>query len=283
MIEDFAVSADGTKIGYRRVGSGAGLLIVHGSMSTGQNYTQLAEELASTFTVYLMDRRGRGLTGGYRPGHTVGTDVDDVLAVLAKVGAGMVFGVSVGGIIGLEAALTTGAGFGRLAVYEPPLFSDADEARRMTARLDRELASGDVAGALTTAMQGARMGPGFLNAMPHGLATRLTSMMIRATARKPSPYESFAELAPTLSEEGQVITEASRDISRYAAVGIPVLLLSGSRSSAFLRGGVANLAHVLPDARSVEIRGGDHSASWNADLRGKPGLVAAELRRFFSM
>jgi pimeloyl-ACP methyl ester carboxylesterase len=282
MIENSAISTDGTKVGYRQVGNGPGLVVVHGSMSSGLNHTQLAEALADSFTVYLMDRRGRGLTGPYRGDHTVGADVDDVLAVLAKTGAELAFGVSVGAIVCLEAALS-GANFRQLAIYEPPLFEGGDEARQMTARMDKELAGGNVAAALTTAMQGARMGPGFLNAMPHALATRLTALMIRATSRKPSPYLSFAELAPTLPVEGLVIAAASDDIDRYGAIRIPVLLLSGSRSSAFLRGGVARLSRVLPSSRSVELRGGDHSSSWNADLRGKPELVAAELRSFFTV
>jgi pimeloyl-ACP methyl ester carboxylesterase len=282
MIENTVVSADGTKVGYRQVGSGPGLLVVHGSMSSGLNHTQLAQALAGSFTVYLMDRRGRGLTGPYRDDHTVGADVDDVLAVLGKTGTELAFGVSVGAIVCLEAVLA-GADIRQLAVYEPPLFEGGDAPRQITARLDKELASGNVAAALTTAMQSARMGPGFLNAMPHAMATRLTAMMIRATSRKPSPYLSFADLAPTLPAEGLVIAAASDDISRYGATRIPVLLLSGSRSSAFLRGGVARLSQVLPSSRSVELRGGDHSSSWNADLRGKPELVAAELRSFFAV
>jgi pimeloyl-ACP methyl ester carboxylesterase len=288
IVKDFVTSADGTQVGYQQTGSGPGLVIVHGSMSTGQNHTQLAEALADAFTVYLVDRRGRGLTGPYRQGHTVRTDVSDVQAVLDKTGAELAFGVSVGGIICMETAMATSA-IRKLAVYEPPLFADGAEPLAMVHRLDRELAEGNVAAALTTAMQGAQMGPGFLNAMPHRLATQLTKLMIRAASRaasrgKPAgapEYVSFADLAPALHEEGTVIAAASTDLGRYQAIRIPVLLLNGSRSSRFLKSGVSRLNGILPDARQAEIAGGDHSASWNADLRGKPGLVARELRDFF--
>ena len=60
-----AVSADGTTIGYRQLGRGPGIVVVHGSMSSGYNFLQLAEALADAFTVYLPDRRGRGLSGPY--------------------------------------------------------------------------------------------------------------------------------------------------------------------------------------------------------------------------
>ena len=56
-------SKDGSAVGYRQFGHGPGLVIVHGSMSTGYNHVQLAEILADVFTVYVLDRRGFGLSG----------------------------------------------------------------------------------------------------------------------------------------------------------------------------------------------------------------------------
>src|SRR6266581_3063816 len=101
----FATSKDGTTIGYRQVGQGPGLLILHGSMSTGYNHMQLAESLANEFTVYLPDRRGRGLSGPYGDDHTIRRDIQDLDALLSKTGARDVFGVSIGAIICLQAAL----------------------------------------------------------------------------------------------------------------------------------------------------------------------------------
>ena len=53
-------SPDGTTIGYRRLGTGPGLVILHGAMESSQSHLQLAEALAGDLTVYLPDRRGRG-------------------------------------------------------------------------------------------------------------------------------------------------------------------------------------------------------------------------------
>ena len=44
------ISKDGTNIGYRQLGSGPGVVLVQGTMGTAQNFTQLAEALADTFT-----------------------------------------------------------------------------------------------------------------------------------------------------------------------------------------------------------------------------------------
>ncbi|MEU1641010.1 alpha/beta hydrolase, partial [Nonomuraea sp. NPDC005701] len=56
-------SADGTTIGYRRSGRGPGLILVHGGMQASQHFTKLAAALSTEFTVYVPDRRGRGLSG----------------------------------------------------------------------------------------------------------------------------------------------------------------------------------------------------------------------------
>src|SRR5574342_857823 len=99
-------SKDGTTIGYHQLGHGPGVVILHGSMSTGYNHIQLAELLADAFTVYLPDRRGFGLSGPYGREHIIQNDVEDLDTLLARTGAHNVLGVSAGSIICLKAALT---------------------------------------------------------------------------------------------------------------------------------------------------------------------------------
>lgn len=53
-------SADGTTIAYETLGSGAGLIVVGGVLSTARNYIDLGRKLAGSFTVHLTERRGRG-------------------------------------------------------------------------------------------------------------------------------------------------------------------------------------------------------------------------------
>jgi hypothetical protein len=66
------------------------------------------------------------------------------------------------------------------------------------------------------------------------------------------------------------------------AIRAEVLLLGGSKSTAFLKAGLDSVAKVLPHARRVEFPGLNHASSWNSDMRGKPEPVAQELRRFFA-
>jgi pimeloyl-ACP methyl ester carboxylesterase len=56
-------SQDGTSIGYLRLGQGPAVVLLHGSMESASSHTRLALALADAFTVYLPDRRGRGMTG----------------------------------------------------------------------------------------------------------------------------------------------------------------------------------------------------------------------------
>src|SRR6185295_3403762 len=80
-------SRDGTPIGYLKTGRGPAVVIMHGSMESARSHTLLAQALAGDFTVYLPDRRGRGLSGPHRPDHSVRTEVEDLQAVLAESGA----------------------------------------------------------------------------------------------------------------------------------------------------------------------------------------------------
>ena len=147
-----AVSADGTTIGYRQLGRGPGIILVHGSMSSGYNHLQLAEALADAFTLYLPDRRGRGLSGPYQPGDGIQQEADDLDAVLAATGAHNIFAVSVGADIALQAA-TRSAAIGKLALYEPLLFPDQATGKAAMARYDQQLAAGKTSAALATAMR----------------------------------------------------------------------------------------------------------------------------------
>jgi len=68
-------SADGTTIGYRRVGHGPGVVLVHGGGQASQNLMTLARELSD---VYVPDWRGRGMSGPYSKDHGLRQEVGDL-------------------------------------------------------------------------------------------------------------------------------------------------------------------------------------------------------------
>jgi pimeloyl-ACP methyl ester carboxylesterase len=275
-------SSDGTRIGWRRVGEGPGVVLLHGTMSSGENHRELAELLAPAFTVYVPDRRGRGLSGPHSTRYGIATEVDDLIAVLTATGARYVCGVSSGAIIALEAALIDGA-VDRVAVFEPPLVHDVAWATDALRRLDRDLAAGRISAALVTAMLATQMGPPIFRLIPRPVLELLTSRYLAGQDRKGSgAYVPMRWLAPLLHYDFALVAEVAGRVDRFARLGADVLLLGGSRSPAFLRTALDDLEHVVPRARRVQFAGLDHAATWNTDVGGRPEPVARELSRFFA-
>jgi pimeloyl-ACP methyl ester carboxylesterase len=277
-------SHDGTTIGYYQLGHGPGVVLLHGAMESAQSHTQLAEALADAFTVYLPDRRGRGRSGPYGEDYSVREDVEDVDALLTKTGAHNVFGVSAGGLIGLQAALTLPA-IHKAAIYEPALFVNGAPTALLT-RFDEEMAQGKVAAALITGMKGAQMGPAIFNAMPRWMLELLTKMAMASEDKKAQANEiTMRMLAPTLHYDFQLVVDMSEKLESFRAVRAEVLLLGGTKSPAYLKAALAALEKVLPQVKRVEFPGLDHGGSSNmsnTNRGGKPELVAQELRRFFA-
>lgn len=115
----YVISKDGTRIGYRQIGNGEGLIIVHGTGRISQNYRNLAVALSGKYTVYTLDRRGRGLSGNWTDDHSIIKEIEDLTALVAATQARYIFGHSFGGLITLLAAMH--CNIERLAVYEPPI------------------------------------------------------------------------------------------------------------------------------------------------------------------
>jgi pimeloyl-ACP methyl ester carboxylesterase len=250
-------------------------------MESSQSHLQLAGALADRFTVYLPDRRGRGLSGPFGTGHGIREDVEDMDALLAKTSAHYVFGVSSGAIIWLQAALSLPA-IRKAAIFEPPLLVDGSSPKDWLTRFDREIAQGNVAAAMITGMKGAQMGPPMLNLMPRWLLERLTTMMLASEEKKAGPDDvTMRMLAPTLHYDFQMVIEMNGVLESFRALRADVLLLGGSKSPAYLKAALDALERVLPHARRVEFPGLGHEASGNSDRRGQPERVAQELRRFF--
>jgi pimeloyl-ACP methyl ester carboxylesterase len=282
----FVTSDDGTRIAYHTIGNGPGLVLLHGSMETAKSHLAMAEALADTFTVHLPDRRGRGRSGPYGADYSVRTEVADLEAVLNETGAHYVFGVSASGVAVLQAALVLPA-IHKVAVYEPALLlEDVAELTGWVERFDRELAAGKVAAALTTSMLGLRLGPPIMNAIPRGLLNRLTGLLIRSEDKNAKPGDpTMRLLAPTLHYEGVLMAEMANTLDRFADVRADVLLLGGSKGLPFLKPALSGLEKTIPSVERVEFPGLEHDASGDVSKRnpgGRPDVVAAELRRFFT-
>jgi pimeloyl-ACP methyl ester carboxylesterase len=273
-------SADGTTIGYRRLGDGPGLVVLHGAMESGQSHLQLAQALAATFTVYLPDRRGRGLSGPFGAGYSIAKEVEDLAALLTETGARQVLGVSSGALITLRAAVTL-ATLRKVVIFEPPLLVDGPALIASLARFDAEIAAGNVAAALITGMHAAQMGPAIFNLIPRWPLEQLTRAAMASEDKRATREDvTMRMLAPTLHYDFQLITAMEGPLDTFRAVEADVLLLGGSKSPAYLKASVDGLEKVLPHVTRVEFHGLDHGATGNTDRGGRPELVAAKVGEF---
>lgn len=280
-------SKDGTRICYRRLGQGPGVILLHGGMESAASHMELAEALADTYTVYLPDRRGRGMSGPYGNDYTVQREIEDMDALLTKTGAHHVFGISSGAIVWLHAMLVLPTIY-KAAIYEPPLAVNGTWSGSWTPsgflrKYDQELARGDVPSALALGLKAIQMGPPIMARMPHWLLKAGTRMMMAREDKKAREGDvTMRELAPTLHYDTQLLIE-SEDLRRFRDIKAKVLLMSGERSPDYLKTAVTALEKTLPNlAGRVDLPGVAHGGSSNRNRGGKPKIVAAELHKFFS-
>jgi pimeloyl-ACP methyl ester carboxylesterase len=112
-------SADGLSIAFVRVGRGPPLVIVHGGLTVAEDWIPVANELGSTHTVYVMDRRGQGRSDDAGRAYSLQREIDDVAALIHEAGDGpILFGHSFGGGLALGYAIQSGFSE-NLILYEP--------------------------------------------------------------------------------------------------------------------------------------------------------------------
>ncbi len=266
----FVTSKDSTKIGYETYGSGLGVVLVQGGMGTAWNFHELAQALSSSFSVYLPDRRGRGLSPHeYGEDYTIQRDIEDLDALLTKTKAHFIYGLSSGGTIVLKGALTLPS-VKKIAVYEPAFFVDGLPNKAL-ARFDKQMAQGKIAAAMVTAMKAAQMGPPVLKYLPGWFLTRLTQLLLNQEAKKGSgDYPSMKELALALQYDFKIVRSMNDKMQDFKGVNKKVLLLGGSKSPAFLKASLSELEKILPNPQRLELVGLDHASSWNYDKRRNP-------------
>nr|WP_256466876.1 alpha/beta hydrolase [Bradyrhizobium sp. 1] len=272
------LAKDGTVIGYRQLGSGPGLVLLHGAMQSAASFADLGAALADRFTVLIPDRRGRGLSGAFRPDHCMATEIDDLGRLLAETGARNVFALSAGASIALHTALVNPA-ISRLALYEPPLEFGAVQPRCWAAGYEAALAKGDLPAALVAVLKGTGDNE-VMTKLPASVLRSFFAMMMRlrpnAAAGNGPP---LATLIPTVHYDIELIAETAGDLDRFKGLTTETLLLGGDRSQEYLTAALNALVEILPNATRVEFKGAGHIA---ADNEGDPARVAAELRRFFT-
>ncbi|WP_183573040.1 alpha/beta fold hydrolase [Mucilaginibacter sp. X5P1] len=265
------ISRDGTIISYLKTGSGPGLILIHGVLSIAANYSQLAAGLAQRFTVYSMERRGRGLSGPQGEDYSTTKECEDLDALQKHTGAIYLFGHSYGGLIALEAARSNKA-FSKIAVYEPGVSVDNSINVSWIPDYEKYMAAHQYLDAF--AVFSIKAGPENAQRTPLWMMKLMLPLFIKGPKR-----EQMYALMPSNLREHQQIASKNNTYLDYHEITAEVLLMYGGKSKLKWVGqAVRALKEVLPLAGIKEFPTLNH---FGPDETG-PGEIAQVLTTYFT-
>ena len=255
-------SKDGTTIAYERSGTGPALILVDGALCsrTFGPSPKLAPLLARQFTVFAYDRRGRGESSDKEP-YSPAREVEDIAALVeAAGGSAFLLGLSSGGALALEAA-ASGLPVNKVVAYEPPYVAETaqGEIAAHEDQLKRLLAEGNRGGAVKY----------FMKDMVGAPAPMVVMMRLMLPI-----WRKLKAVAHTLPYDAAVMTAFRIPRARFASIGVPVLVMNGTKTDPRLRKAAQALAGIVPAAVHHELAGQTHNV--------KPDVLAPAVVEFFT-
>jgi pimeloyl-ACP methyl ester carboxylesterase len=251
-------SKDGTTIAFDRLGSGPPVVLVCGGSVDRTADAAIAQELASDFTVFNYDRRGRGDSGDTLP-YAIDREVEDIEAVIeAAGGSAFLWGSSSGAVLALIAAESVPVT--KLALWEPPFIPD-----------DLPRPPEDQVSQYETMVAEGRRG----DAVEYFM-TKIIGMPAEVVAgARTQPWWAATEaLAHTLAYDARIMGDYSIPKDRAASVKVPTMVIAGGADFPWMRQTAETLAAALPDGQVRLLEGQGHDVD--------PGVLAPVLREFFN-
>ena len=246
----FFNSPDSTRLACYHDGTGPPLVLVYGALADQTYWRASVPFLRGHFSLHMLERRGRGVSGDTQP-YSVDREGEDVVAAIDAVGEPCnVFGHSSGAILALLAALQSTA-VRRLILYEPPVLPMADRLQPhpdLHERLVSLLAKGDRALAAETFL---REGPG---------ASDQEIERLKGSSR----WQEYLALAPTTAYDAQIVTGFRQSEPPYDRLATSTELIVGGASPKEWLAGVQLLAKSLPSPHLSILEGEGHGAVYTA-------------------
>lgn len=239
------LSKDGIPIAYERCGKGTPLVLIHGAAADHTRWKPILPELKKHFTVYAVDRRGRGQSGDGES-YTLESEYEDVVAVVDSIpGPANLLGHSYGAICSLEASLKT-SNLRKLILYEPPIHTDVKRNYPPDAldRMNSYLHAGEREEALLIFLQE-------IAGIPQNEMNLLSSL--------PS-WSSRVATAHTIPREEASAASYILEPQRFSRMETPTLLLLGGDSPSFYRAAIETLKESIPNSRISMMPGQRHAA-----------------------
>lgn len=267
--QDFVTSADGTKISYLTQGSGPAVLVVPGALTTASEFEVFSRELAKNFTVYTVDRRGRGQSGPQGDAYTIIKECEDVRALQERTGAEYIFGHSFGGFVTLEAARNY-PNLKKVALYEPGISIDGSLPKHWAGECQQLLDQGKNLDAFIVFIRA--LGPEMTRHIP-----KWYLKLILPLAIKKEGLELKYRLLPGTIREHSEIARLDNTYSNYKEICARVLLMYGGRPKSPQNEQVMQkLAGAFQDKRTEKFPKLNHFGP-----EKKPQEVAEAVTKFF--
>lgn len=255
------ISKDGTPIAYHRQGSGPPLILVHGAGSIAKRWFHLIPALEKNFSVFAVERRGRGESGDHQT-YGFEREVEDILAVVDTNDQPVnLFGHSFGAFLTLEAALLTEK-ISKLMLYEPPIPLSDSKILPDGLMDDYEILINHEKNEEALIMFYSRVG--------------FSANEIKLMQSTPEWQERVAS-AHTILRESRFTEQYTFNQVRYSDIQVQALLIVGSDSPPWAMASTETLNRALPNSSIQVLQGQTHVAMVTA-----PDLFVDVLTQFFS-
>jgi len=245
MSQGTVTSVDGTPIAYLRRGEGPPIVLVHGTAADHSRWAPVLPAFEQRFTVYAIDRRGRGGSGD-SDDYAIEREFEDVAVVVDSLGESVnLLGHSYGALCALEAALLA-RNVRKLVLYDPGIEVAGEQIYppEVIERLEALLGARDRDGVVATTMREVA-----------GLSPETVEYM-----RSQPVWQARVDAAHTIPRELRAVKAYRLDAERLGDLRVPTLLLSGGDSPAALRKAGEAVDETLPDSRIVVMPGHGHAA-----------------------
>jgi len=232
--------------------AGTGVVVVHGTLITAALYRPFARSLARLLgrPVHCYNRRGRAGSSPQPADYSAATEVADLAAVLRVTGSTDVVGHSYGGFVALQAARSVP--LRRLVTYDAAVSLAGNLSSRWRPELERSVAAGELDHAWAHLVQGLETA-GPVSKLPLGALRMLSILSARTTLGA-----EMRELLPTAVAEMRAVLAADAELTDFAAVTTPTLMLTGGWSPGYFAETGRQLAAAVPAIEFAVVPGQLH-------------------------
>ena len=219
--------------------------MVHGAAADHTRWAPILPGLEEHFTVFAVDRRGRGQSGDAES-YAIEREYEDVVAVVHAIADPVnLLGHSYGAVCSLEASLKM-SNLRKLILYEPPISVDVKKnyPPDTVDRMNLYLKAGEPEKTLLI----------FLREIV-GIPQNEIDML-----RSSSSWSSRVAAAHTIPREEASVDSYIFEPDRFSHMETPALLLLGSDSPSFFRAAIEVLKKSIRNSRVAIMPGQQHAA-----------------------